>query len=129
MVGACRCQELVTLLTTCVEDFKTHFLIKLKDTKTKVDRTFIIVPGKLKHVNLLKIVLEYTSPARTPHKRFFVNYIKGKCTVQPVGIHKIRKLSTVVAKYLDLDASLYTGNCFRRTSASLLVNARAKWKE
>lgn len=107
MAGACRRQELVTLLTTCVEDFKTHFLIKLEDIKTKVDRSFIIVPGKLKNVNLLELVREYMAlrPARTPHKRFFVNYIKLNGTV--------------------LDASLYTGHCIRRTLATLLANAEA----
>lgn len=100
MSGACRRQELVTLLTTCVEDYKTHFLVKLEDTKTKADRSFIIVPGKLENVNLLELVRRYMAlrPTRTPHKRFFINYTKEKCTVQPVGIHKIANVPAVVAK-------------------------------
>nr|XP_015840866.1 PREDICTED: uncharacterized protein LOC103315242 isoform X2 [Tribolium castaneum] len=46
-------------------------------------------------------------PTKTPHNRFFINYTKEKCTIQPVGIHKIG------------------GHCFRRSSASLLANAGA----
>nr|XP_015837588.1 PREDICTED: uncharacterized protein LOC107398332 isoform X2 [Tribolium castaneum] len=46
-------------------------------------------------------------PTKTPHNRFFINYTKEKCTIQPVGIHKIG------------------GHCFRRSSASLLANAEA----
>ncbi|XP_064213494.1 uncharacterized protein LOC135266508 [Tribolium castaneum] len=109
VAGACRRQELVTLTTTCVQDCKTHFLIKLEDTKTKVDQCFIITAGKLENVNLLELVRRYMEirPTKTPHNRFFINYTKEKCTIQPVGIHKIG------------------GHCFRRSSASLLANAGA----
>lgn len=118
----------MTLLTTCVQDYKTHFLVKLEDTKTKTDRSFIIVPGKLANVNLLELVRRYIAlrPSKTPHKRFFINYVREKCTVQPVGIHKVGGVPAVVAKYLGLEnSSSYTGHCFRRTSASLLANAGA----
>ncbi|EFA09409.2 uncharacterized protein LOC103315043 isoform X1 [Tribolium castaneum] len=128
VAGACRRQELVTLTTTCVQDCKTHFLIKLEDTKTKVDRCFIITAGKLENVNLLELVRRYMEirPTKTPHNRFFINYTKEKCTIQPVGIHKIGGVPAIVAKYLGLEnASSYTGHCFRRSSASLLANAGA----
>lgn len=126
MAGACRRQELVSLLTTCVEDYKTHFLVKLEDTKTKVDRSFTIVPGNVENVNLLELVRAYIAlrPLKVPHKRFFVNYRHEKCTVQPVGVHKIGSVPAVVARYLGLEnAAFYTGHCFRRTSATLLANA------
>ncbi|KAJ8911882.1 hypothetical protein NQ315_012296 [Exocentrus adspersus] len=45
VAGACRRQELVTLSTTCVQDCETHFLVKLEDTKTKAERSFIIIPA------------------------------------------------------------------------------------
>lgn len=128
VAGACRRQELVSLSTTCVEDSQTHFLIKLLDTKTKHDRSFTIVPGGLENVNLLEVVRAYVAlrPAKTSHNRFFVNYAKEKCTVQPVGIHKIGGVPGVVAKFLNLEnSSSYTGHCFRRTSATLLANAGA----
>ncbi|KAJ8913255.1 hypothetical protein NQ315_012873 [Exocentrus adspersus] len=44
VAGACRRQELVTLSASCVQDCGTHFLVKLEDTKTKAERSFIITP-------------------------------------------------------------------------------------
>lgn len=126
--GACRRLELVSLLTSNVQDYETHFLVKLVDTKTKVDRSFIILPGQIEKLNLLHIIRTYMglrSP-KTPHNRFFVNYIKNKCTVQPVGIHKIGGVPAAVAKFLELpNHTSYTGHCFRRTSATLLANSGA----
>ncbi|EFA07727.1 hypothetical protein TcasGA2_TC002205 [Tribolium castaneum] len=84
--------------------------------------------GKLENVNLLELVRRYMEirPTKTPHNRFFINYTKEKCTIQPVGIHKIGGVPATVAKYLGLEnASSYTGHCFRRSSASLLANAGA----
>ncbi|KAJ8914499.1 hypothetical protein NQ315_002772, partial [Exocentrus adspersus] len=127
VAGACRRQELVTLSTTCVQDCGTHFLVKLEDTKTKAERS-IITPGKFENVNTLELVRRYSAlrPTRTTHNRFFVNYIKEKCTVQPVGIHKIGSVPSLVAKFLHLENfSSYTGHCFRRSSATLLANAGA----
>lgn len=101
-------------------------MVKLEGTKTKIDRTFAIVPGNLRGINLLEIVRKYLSlrPTGTPHNRFFINYIKEKCTRQPVGIHKIGNVPSIVAKYLCLpNASSYTGHCFRRSSATALANS------
>ncbi|XP_031350101.1 uncharacterized protein LOC116175885 [Photinus pyralis] len=125
VAGACRRQELVFLQTTNVEDQEKHFLVKMGiiDTKTKKDRSFVILPGK--H-NLLHIIRKYIAirPKVTSHNRFFINYQNGKCTVQPVGVHKVGGVPSVVAKFLNLtNASSYTGHSFRRTSASLLANA------
>ncbi|KAJ8909639.1 hypothetical protein NQ315_015331 [Exocentrus adspersus] len=103
-------------------------IVKLEDTKTKAERSFIITPGKFENVNTLELVRRYSAlrPTRTTHNRFFVNYIKEKCTVQPVGIHKIGSVSSMVAKFLHLENfSSYTGHCFRRSSATLLANAGA----
>lgn len=111
-----------------MEDCQTHFLVKLVDTKTKKDRSFVILPGDLQNLNFLEIIRKYMQlrPARTPHNRFFINYVREKCTVQPVGVHKIAAVPSVVAKYLNLEnPSSYTGHCFRRTSASLLANSGA----
>lgn len=119
---------MASLTTTCVEDCETHFLVKLVDTKTRKDRSFIILPGELENLNLLEIIRKYIQlrPAAISHNRFFINYIREKCTVQPVGVHKIAGVPSVVAKYLNLDnPSSYTGHCFRRTSASLLANSGA----
>ena len=54
--------------------------------------------------------------------RLFLSYRNGKCTVQPIGIHTVAKMPRMIAEFLNIkDPELYTGHCFRRTAASLLV--------
>ncbi|KAJ3655142.1 hypothetical protein Zmor_014280 [Zophobas morio] len=103
--SACRCQELVTLLTTCVKDCKTDILVNFQDSKTKIDRHVVIVSGNMENINLVELVRAYMAlrPIKTPHQRFFINYDKEKCTVQAVGIHKIGNVPAMVAKYLSLE--------------------------
>lgn len=63
--------------------------------------------------------------ARMRHA-FFLNYQNGKCTKQPVGINKFGTMAKDIAKFLQLpNPELYTGHCFRRSSATILVNAGA----
>ncbi|KAJ8914382.1 hypothetical protein NQ315_017472 [Exocentrus adspersus] len=58
-----------------------------------------------------------------PHKRFFVAYTRGKCTVQCVGVNTFGKIPSEIAAYLQLpNPQLYTGHSFRRSSASILAN-------
>lgn len=69
-------------------------------------------------------------PAKTTHHRFLSNYVKGKCTVQPVGVHKVARVPPIVTCFLKLkNSSLYSGHCFRRTSASILANAGASLED
>ena len=65
----------------------------------------IIVPGNHENINLLDNIGRYMAlrSPKTPHKRFFVNYVKEKCTVQPIGVHKIAGVPSVVAKLLKLE--------------------------
>lgn len=65
-------------------------------------------------------------PKNTPHDRVFVQYIHQKCTRSPVGINTIGKIPSEIANFLNLpDPHLYTGHCFRRSSATLLANSGA----
>lgn len=100
--------------------------MQLIDTETKKVRYFRIEPGEVRNMSVLDIIRMYLAlrPANINHDRFFINYLNEKCTVQPVGVHKIGKVPQVVAKYLRLEnAQLYTSHCFRRTWASILANA------
>jgi hypothetical protein len=46
-----------------------------------------------------------------------------KCN-QPVGKHRFAKIAPRIAKFLNLlESDLYTGDCFWRTSATLLANS------
>ena len=65
-------------------------------------------------------------PESCPTDRFFLQYFKGKCTRQPIGINKFGAMPKDIALYLMLpNAEKFTGHSFRRTSATLLVDAGA----
>lgn len=125
--GACRGKELCQLDKTDVLDYETFFLVNLRDTKTEKDRSFVIKRSKENSTDVVRLVKKYIalrSPSIQGHTRFFVGYRNGKCTSQPMGKNTIGQLPTKIAEYLKLpDAKLYTGHCFRRTSASLLADS------
>jgi hypothetical protein len=111
-----------------LKDIGEFMKIMLPITKTKVPREFTVTKGHFKDLNLVDMVRKYATllPSHTPHARFFINYKKGRCTVQPVGINTFGGLPSKIAIFLELpSAKEYTGHCFRRTSASLLANAGA----
>lgn len=65
-------------------------------------------------------------PTNMTDRRFFLSYRNGKCCRQVVGIHKFGSIPQEIANYLKLpNAKEYTGHCFRRTSATFLVDAGA----
>ncbi|CAH1130496.1 unnamed protein product [Ceutorhynchus assimilis] len=119
IMGACRRHELHDLKLENVQDKKEILIVNIVESKTKIRRTFTIA-GKLyetckKYMNLRP------ANCRTPY--FFLNYMNGKCTVQNIGLNKFGNLCKQIATYLKLpDANLYTGHCFRRTSATILVD-------
>lgn len=79
-------------------------------------------------LSLIDIYHKYTKlrPKHIPHKRFFINYRNGKCTVQAVGVNMFAKIPYEIAKFLHLEnPELYTGHCFRRSSATLLADTGA----
>lgn len=118
--GACRKHELVQLTVDDIEDLNSAVLIKISDTKTKAPRSFTVT-GKF-----YKLFKKYASlrPPNTNERRFFLNYQNTRCTRQPVGINKIGGIPKQVAQYLGLkDPTLYTGHCYRRSSATILVDA------
>jgi Integrase len=118
--GACRREELCYLKIEDTKDFGSAMLIKLKNTKTKVPRCFTITG------NLYTILKKYCAlrPPNLKTGRFFLNYQNGKCSSQNVGINKIGNMAREIAKFLMLEnPESYTGHCFRRSSATILVNS------
>lgn len=121
-MGACRREELMKIETTHIEDLNTALLVHIPDSKTKVERQFV-VSG-----NFYAICKKYMKlrPSDVPNSRFFLNYQRGKCTRQPIGINKFGCIATEVAKFLELpDPAAYTGHCLRRSSATILVDSGA----
>ncbi|XP_031335256.1 uncharacterized protein LOC116165099 [Photinus pyralis] len=124
--GACRCDELIKLTLHDIQDNGDILVVKIPDSKTKMQRRFVITNETISGTSVHGIYRKYVSlrSVKTEHTRFFVNYVKGKCTTQVIGKNTIAKIPYKIAKYLELpDAEGYTGHSFRRTSASLLVDA------
>lgn len=81
--------------------------------------------SSLKHA---KYIREYSKlrPPNVPHNRFFVNYQKEECTIQPVGRNKIHNAPKLIVDFLHLEkAEFYTGHSFRRTSATFPAGSGA----
>lgn len=108
-----------------VRDLGTSLSVDVRVTKTGNSRQFVIGPGE-DGLDFVGIVKKYIGlrPSNVISKRFFLNYQKGRCTRQPIGINKIAQFPKVIATFLNLpNPQSYTGHCFRRTSATLLVDA------
>ena len=118
--GACRKQELCQIKIDDLQDFGTAVLVNINDTKTKAPRAFTIT-GKFYDIYKKYAALR---PSDIPERRLFLNYQNQKCTRQPVGINKFGNVPKQIASYLKLsNPELYTGHCYRRSSATILVDA------
>lgn len=121
--GACRNNELLQLTVNNIEKHSDKLLlVKLKNTKTNLDRSFVV------REEYVTIVEKYQNlrPANIKTDRFFIQYHNNKCSRQPMGVNKIGAIPREIATFLKLEEpQLYTGHCFRRTSATLLADSGA----
>lgn len=119
IMGGCRRKELHDLKVDHVKDVDSLLLVHITNSKTKTFRSFTVT-GKYyaickKYLDLRPVICD---------NYFFLNYKNGKCTSQNIGINKLGGMAKQVASYLRLpNTHLYTGHCFRRTSATLQVDA------
>lgn len=101
-------------------------MVKIPDTKTHTQRVFTIQSDVSNNIDFLGFIRRYIAlrPEHMASFRFFVRYVSGKCSAQNVGINMIGSVPRNIAEYLKLaSANEYTGHCFRRSSATLLVDA------
>ncbi|KAG4066916.1 hypothetical protein HA402_009018 [Bradysia odoriphaga] len=120
--GALRSVDIVNITVKDVQRQGEVLLVTVKEKKTDLDRSFTIAGV---FVTIIEKYAALRSPA-TKTDRFFVNYLKGKCTVQPIGKNKISLMPRRVAAYLSLpEPDRYTGHCLRRSSATIFINAGA----
>ncbi|RVE50095.1 hypothetical protein evm_005301 [Chilo suppressalis] len=121
--GACRSNELLNLTVNAIEKHSDELLlVNLPNTKTNIDRSFVI------RDEYVKIVEKYKAlrPDNTKTDRFFLQYRNDKCSRQPMGINKIGGTPQQIATFLKLqEPHLYTGHCVRRISATLLADSGA----
>ena len=119
IAGACRRQEL-HYIQVDIREARSTLIIKIKASKNRTSRTFVVtndaadVTGTPNFVSLYK---KYRNlrPYAVHHRKLFIQYNKGKCTSQPVGINQFGKIPYKIAKFLSLpNPNLYTGHCFRK---------------
>ncbi|XP_034944129.1 uncharacterized protein [Chelonus insularis] len=99
-----------------------NYLVSINDSKNGLPRKFLVGPPFYEQVK------SYISlrPEDFDSGRFFVQFLKGKCTPQPIGKNKIGQIPRIIAEFLKLaNPERYTGQCLRRTSATLLSNSGA----
>lgn len=102
-----------------IEDFGSKLLINIPDNKTKKPRSFVV------NESYLEIYRKYTAlrPENFDNSRFFYKYYNGRSYRQVVGIHQFGKMPEIIATFLNLpNPKQYTGHCFRRSSATILVD-------
>lgn len=120
--GACRCIEITNITVNDIETHINVMIITLRDTKTKIDRTFVVGDASF------AVVQKYYAlrPVDVKTDRFFFNYKNCKCTKQVIGRHKIAQMPKIIATYLELPhPEQFTGHCFRRSSATILADTGA----
>lgn len=128
IAGACRTDELCKMQLSDVTDNGRFVIVKILHTKNDVPRTFSIVENSEEGVDYLRTFKKYLEIRMkiSNNLRFFLRYQSGKCVNQVVGKHTFAKIPAIIAKFLNLpESQLYTGHCFRRSSATLLVNSGA----
>lgn len=106
--GALRTDEFVRITMSDIEKHGDLFLVKIGQTKTKIARSFTINGG------FAETVRKYMGlrPARlgSNNDRFFVNYQRGKCTMQFIGKNKFSGMPRKIAEFLKLpQPERYTG--------------------
>lgn len=103
-------------------DKNDKFVVSVNDTKTYIDRSFVI--GSMLYETVKKYIV--LRPPEQFTDKFFVQYLNGKCVRQVIRKNKIGSTPSIIASYLGLDnAAKYKGHCFRRTGATLLSNSGA----
>lgn len=114
--------ELVRMTLQDIEDLESKLLISIPDSKTNKPRSFVV------NEMYLNIYRKYVAlrPENMNSVRFFFKCQNGRGCRQVVGIHQFRKMPQMVATYLNLaNPTEYTGHCFRRSSATILVDSGA----
>lgn len=111
--GATSAVGLTQIEMNDVREQGSEFVIKVPETKANGIRSFTVKNEYAEYVKKYKQL----RPANVAHDRFFVNYQKGKCTVQPIGRNKFLHAPKLIAKFLKLDdADNYTCHSFRKES-------------
>ncbi|KAJ8914726.1 hypothetical protein NQ315_017436 [Exocentrus adspersus] len=126
LAGACRRAELSQITIDNIEYKGNLVVVKITDSKNHSARSFVI-SAEVNNGKFLELYRKYANlrpSSVTSHRRFFIKYTKGKCSVQCIGINSIGKIPSEIAAYLGLpNPERYTGHIFRRSSATFLADS------
>lgn len=103
-----------------ITDLGSAILIKTAD-KT-IQRHLTLTNFSNNSMDFLSFFRKYLSlrPKNVESSRFFVQFIRGKCTAQVMGKNSFGKIAQRIAEFLKLpDPKSYTGHCLRATSVTL----------
>lgn len=115
-MGACRCRELYTMKISDIRDLSSSFLVTIPTRKIKLQREFTIAG------NFYDIVKKYVNlrPSQTNLDSFFLNYLKGKCIQQNIGIHNFSRMGKQIASFLKKpNPEQYSGLAFCKSSPAV----------
>ena len=122
ITGACRREELCNIQMNDIQNHGTMFLVTIPKTKTGISRSFTVMN---EFYTVCKKYIQMR-PSNVKTNRLFLQYHRGRCTTQPIGINNFGAMPKKVAEFLNLsNPEMYTGHCFRRTSTTLLAEAGA----
>jgi len=111
--GGCPKCELCKMKIDDVQDYGDHLFIRLPDTKTGVDRSFMVVGQQEPALNALVYWRKYIALQHLNKDRLFLHFKKGKCSQSAVRIHSFSKMPKKIASFLKLEKpELYTGHSF-----------------
>lgn len=110
-MGAGRCRELYAMKVKDVRDLTTKFLVTIPTRKSQNEFT---IGGRF--YNIVKKYIDLR-PSKVHLDCFFLNYQKGKCTVQRIGINKFSAMRKQVALFLNKpDPDIYSGYSFSNSA-------------
>ena len=122
MAGGLRREEIYNILVDDVREDNNTLIISIPKTKNSDPKSFLVV-GKFRN-----IINKYRAlrPSYVTNNKFLLNYKKGKCNDQAIGINKIGTMTKDIAKFLGKpNFDLYSGHSFRHTPAKLLFDLGA----
>jgi integrase len=117
VAGACRSDELTKMSINDLDIKNDIIVVNIPSTKTGVSRKFVVIEP-----NWIEKIKKYVSMRPAESSRLFLSVRNGKITKQPIGHNTFGSMPKKIAMFLNLeDPQLYTGHCFRRTSATALA--------
>ena len=132
--GTLRCDDLCKLTWECVTDEGSVMAVRLDfDRKTGTENSHFRIPAYPKGGCPLQAVREFReksvskSHPKNEAGRVFRTIRDGRVIDNSAkGKNMVRKIPKLIAEFLQLpDPHLYTGQCFRRTSATALADSGA----